>query len=226
MAEQTPPKEKLVGDLETLVTLLEEGKDPTLDMFADEPIAAPPVAPQADQDANLEANLESQPNTVPPLAEITPPPPQLAAEAAALPEFERLERTTADFSATLPPPQNQDLFDALLGTGWEAESTELLETASATIQAQQLDWNPDDTQALTDALRVRLEQSINGWLSTTLVEQVALLKQQLLVDLQDELTQRVQATLQINQQQRQTKEDGLSQLAEDHPADPAPTGNP
>lgn len=224
MAEQTPPKEKLVGDLETLVTLLEEGKDPTLDMFADEPFAATPLPPQAEQevDLDLEADLESEPDTVPPPVEIASPPTQLAAEAAALPEFERLERTTADFSATLPPPQNQDLFDALLGTGWEAESNELLEAASATIQAQKLDWNPEDTQALTDALRVRLEQSINGWLSTTLAEQVALLRQQLLVDLQDELTQRVQATLHSNQQQRQTKEDGLSQLAEDNPAPPAP----
>lgn len=222
MAEQTPPKEKLVGDLETLVTLLEEGKDPTLDMFADEPLATSAIAPLAESEAVLEAEADPEAETIAaaPFEDLAEP--QLSAEAAALPEFERLERTTADFSATLPPPQNQDLFDALLGTGWEAESNELLETASATIQEQKLDWNPEDTQALTDALRVRLEQSINGWLSTTLAEQVALLRQQLLVDLQDELTQRVQATLHSNQQQRQTKEDGLSQLAEDNPAPPAP----
>lgn len=207
MAEQTPPKEKLVGDLETLVTLLEEGKDPTLDMFADEPLVVKP-APAAHPE------------------ELTPPSSKRSAESIALPEVERLERTTADFSATLPPPQNQDLFDALLGTDWEAASNELLQAASSTIQNQQLDWNPDDTQALTDALRVRLEQSINGWLNTTLVKQVDLLRQQLLLDLQDELTQRVQSTLQSNQQQRQTKEDGLSQLAEDNPAPSAPTGNP
>lgn len=218
MAEQTPPKEKLVGDLETLVTLLEEGKDPTLDMFADEPVMASPPAPEAQPAAEPPIDTVVPESVVQPEA-LTP---QLPAESAALPEFERLERTTADFSATLPPPQNQDLFDALLGAGWEAESNELLQTASATIQDQKLDWNPEDTEALTDALRVRLEQSINGWLSTTLAEQVGLLRQQLLVDLQDELTQRVQATLHSNQQQRQTKEDGLSQLAEDNPAPPAP----
>ncbi len=94
--------------------------------------------------------------------------------------------------------------------------------ASASIQAQKLDWNPEDTQALTEALRVRLEHSISGWLNTTLAEQVELLRQQLLLDLQQELSQRVQSTLQSNQLQRQHKEDGLSQLAED----PAPTGNP
>lgn len=217
MAEQTPPKEKLVGDLETLVTLLEEGKDPTLDMFADEPV---PVEPQ------LEESMP-EPEVLP---EVTAQAPvELAAEPSVElllePELAPEPEAPAPARAALvdaPTPQNQDLFDALLGTNWEAQSNELLETASATIQAQQLDWNPDDTQALTEALRVRLEQSINGWLNTTLAEQVELLRHQLLLDLQDELATRVQSTLQSNQQQRQTKEDGLSQLAEDPTATPGP----
>lgn len=205
MAEQTPPKEKLVGDLETLVTLLDEGKDPTLDMFADEPMGAAPAVATALENEAQPANAT--------VAQPEPPAPDPVTSSATAPSLAPPSVTSA---------QNQDLFDALLGTGWEAQSNELLQAASATIQAQKLDWNPEDSEALTEALRVRLEQSINGWLNTTLTEQVELLRQQLLLDLQQELSQRVQSTLHSNQLQRQQKEDGLSQLAED----PAPTGNP
>lgn len=212
MAEQTPPKEQLVGDLQTLVTLLEEGKDPTPDLFADDPVMAPAPEPSAqlekadvvDREAANQESLDEPLDELPsePLEET------LAANSSAL--------------ATIDPPVNSDLFDALLGSGWESQSNALVQAASESIQAQQLDWNPEDTEALTEALQVRLQQSINGWLNTTLAEQVQQLRAQLLSDLQQELTERVQQTLDSNRAQREQKEDGLSKLAQD----PAQTGTP
>ncbi len=201
MAEQSPPKEKLVGDLETLVTLLEEGKDPTMDLFADHPLEVPDATTTPAANTNQSAAAAPEP--------VDTPTPEVPEQANLAP--------LAPVTATSP-----DMVQALMGSGWEAESQELVQAASASIQANQLDWNPDDTEALTQALQVRLQQSINGWLDTTLTEQIALLRQQLLSDLQQELTERVQSTLDKNRAQREQKEDGLNQLAQD----PAATGNP
>jgi len=230
MAEQTPPKEKLVGDLETLVTLLEEGKDPTLDMFADDPIP-PSALSKSTSQATGERAAANQPEH-----DVTAQDQMLVPDVAGESAPEAGPESVADFSPDFPPdfppetatptPPDLDMFDALLGDEWRTQSSELLQTASAKIQAQQLDWNPEDTQTLTDALRVRLDQSIQGWLQTTLAEQISGLRQQLLLDLQDELTQRVNQTLDINQHRRQEKEQGLRQLAEDPDAPTAPTGNP
>ena len=197
MSSRKPPKAELVGDLETLRTLLDEDDNPTLDLFAPlestEPAQTIRVGePAIDASTDLPSTTD-EPNEIAP-KEITP------------------NEQSFD-EAPLPQGSNNDLFESLLGKDWVVESEALLQQTSATIQQQPLDWNPDDTQALTDALRTRLTQTVNGWLQSVLSANVANLRLQLIEAMSNELETRVTKTLVDNAAERHAKENALQKLA-------------
>jgi hypothetical protein len=59
---------------------------------------------------------------------------------------------------------NDDLFKALLSDQWRESARDMLDQARATIEQHQREWTPQHTDELNEALKVRIDQTLQAWL--------------------------------------------------------------
>ena len=188
--------EQLMGDLESIRLLLSD------DDLRVEPVTSSPRS--AMTAANDDIPVQAEP----------------AAETAG--EMEPAAEHSDEPAASQAPPAADDapsgrrsarsMIRALLGQQWSEQANDLLGTASASISAQALDWSPTDTEELTQALQVRIDNTIEVWLEDMLDSHIGGLRDRLLEALQDELSTGIESRMQVNARVRARNEALLDQL--------------
>ena len=83
---------------------------------------------------------------------------------------------------------NEDVFKALLSDEWRESARELLDQAREAIERHQTDWTPEHTDQLNEALKVRMDATLQQWLREALASRVDELRQSLLDALSDEIS--------------------------------------
>jgi len=84
-----------------------------------------------------------------------------------------------------------DLFQALLGDEWRDSAAEVFQQARAKIEENSPQWAPEDTDELNDALKVRIDETMQGWMRGMVIEHMANLHETLLDVLAAELPQMI-----------------------------------
>ncbi len=125
-----------------------------------------------------------------------------AEELADLQELEALHAQGLD--PELAPDPNPDLapdldhlvrrhvgaetsLDGLLGDEFHNATAEVLQRARSLIQQHPNQWSPQQTDELTDALRVRIDDTVQQWIQTSLAAHATQLQQRLLNTVRHEL---------------------------------------
>jgi len=181
MARRKPkedPQNALLGDLESIRTLLDDDDD-------DEELAGT----QGPSDTELD-NIE-----VPVLEDVVVDDVGESAETVALDVAESAsndEDSAPETAAQTPPATEEfglddDLFRALLSDEWRDSASEILKEAREAIGEHRTDWTPAETDALNDALKVRIDQTMQGWMRGMVVTHMADLHATLLKELSSEL---------------------------------------
>ncbi|MEZ5558281.1 MAG: hypothetical protein R3E86_07015 [Pseudomonadales bacterium] len=105
-------------------------------------------------------------------------------------------RPASDDTVTRAQPILDDsLFRALLSDDWRVSTEQILEKARDAIDDNRTRWTPDDTDALNDALRVRIDSTLTRWLRDTINDNLDSLRSSLLDALRAEISDHVQARL-------------------------------
>jgi len=87
---------------------------------------------------------------------------------------------------------NEDVFKALLSDEWRESARELLDQARDAIEQHQTEWTPAHTDELNEALKVRMDETLQQWLREALASRVDELRHTLLMALSDELQQTIE----------------------------------
>ena len=155
--EHSGSPDELLGDLESIKRVLEEGRMPDT--------GAPPTEA---------VELDT---TVPLLEDMVDDAMQLREarlEDPASPSLQPHGRRRRDRLSS-------ELFDSLLRHRWKSSAAETLSEARGVIESNRHLWTSEDTAELNDALRVRIDTTLSQWLHNTLNERVAELRRELLL---------------------------------------------
>lgn len=87
---------------------------------------------------------------------------------------------------------NEDVFKALLSDEWRESARELLDQARDAIEQHQTEWTPAHTDELNEALKVRMDETLQQWLREALASRVDELRHTLLMALSDEIQQTIE----------------------------------
>ena len=106
---------------------------------------------------------------------------------------EEIASDASDSDAAEPANRISDeTIQTLLGDAWQDSADQLLADARQTISSHSTLWQPEDTDELNHALKVRIDDTVRHWLGDVLKAHIHLLHQQIVSNLAAELT------LQIN----------------------------
>lgn len=72
------------------------------------------------------------------------------------------------------------MFQALLGDEWREATSRLFDDARGAIDDRAGDWSPEHGEALSEALRRRMDAALKEWLKTLVVDNMGELRQVLL----------------------------------------------
>ena len=78
-------------------------------------------------------------------------------------------------------------FNTLLGDAWQESVDELFAQASQRISDDQTAWLPQDSPALAQALKMRIDLSVRAWLAETLETHIGALRERIVKELSAEL---------------------------------------
>lgn len=176
----------LMGDLESIKALLEEEDDdlPSWD------IAAEPV-----QEVSLEtpaaADLPTDNLSID----------DLLVKDVATDDREEVPKDVrqAQPDALLNTPQQPNTaataaaLDALLGTEFHNATANVMARARGLIEQHPNEWSPQQTDELSDALRVRIDGAVQQWITASLSAHAGELQQRLLTAVRDELARHLEA---------------------------------
>jgi hypothetical protein len=174
---QSESQNALLGDLESIRTLLED--DEARDAAApttDEELSADRVAGKAANDPT-----DSDEPQVPVLDDVvdTNTDPVTNLPTKSIP---------ADGPGpAIETPLDDDLFRVLLSDEWRESASEILNKARAAIDEHRAHWSPEETDSLNDALKVRIDATIQGWMRGMVVTRMAELHELLARAMSDEL---------------------------------------
>ena len=74
----------------------------------------------------------------------------------------------------------------MLGDEWRESADAILTESRAEIERHRSAWSPQDTDEFNDALKVRIDQTIDTWLAEVLAEKIDDLRERLRVALREE----------------------------------------
>jgi hypothetical protein len=100
---------------------------------------------------------------------------------------------------------NEDVFKALLSDEWRESARELLDQARDAIEQHQTEWTPAHTDELNEALKVRMDATLQQWLREALASRVDELRHTLLTALSDEIQRTIDR--QFGDQPRRTPDE-------------------
>ena len=108
-------------------------------------------------------------------------------EAETLPVLQdRVEQTSQAQHAISDQAINQ-----LLGDAWQDTADQLLEEARGTIEDNSTLWQPEDTDELNRALKVRIDDTVRQWLGDVLKAHIHVLHERIVTELADELKRQI-----------------------------------
>jgi len=90
---------------------------------------------------------------------------------------------------------DDDLFQALLTDAWKDSAAAMLKDSRADIEQHRAEWSPSDTDALNEALKVRIDDTVRAWLRETVRRNMDQLRQILLDAINDQLRTEINKTL-------------------------------
>ncbi|MEQ8483306.1 MAG: hypothetical protein RIB46_02990 [Pseudomonadales bacterium] len=90
---------------------------------------------------------------------------------------------------------NEDLFKALLSDDWRDSARDLLDQARAAIEQHQNEWTPAHTDELNQALKVRIDETLQAWLRDLVQSRMDDLRATLLAAMEREIEDVVSARL-------------------------------
>lgn len=142
------------------------------------PIEAPSEAPIKDSlDTSLVGDLESLRSL---LNETTPAP--LLEDPGEFPARDDVTQRPAR-----PDSLGDDTIKALLGDEWRQSADQILSAAREAIEHVSSDWSPQHTTELNEALRLRIDATLEAWLETTVRQRIEELRATLLAAIETEL---------------------------------------
>ncbi len=158
----------LMGDLESIKALLEENDisaDSALWQIEVESVDLEPVqeATQADQ--------------VPILTDALP-------ADADLPE---------ELTSTPVTSSSAKALDAIVGSDFHDATAQVMARARGLIEQHPNQWSPQQTDELSDALRVRIDDAVQEWISAALASHAGELQQRLVNAVHDELARHLES---------------------------------
>ena len=89
-------------------------------------------------------------------------------------------------------------FQTLLGDTWQESVEDLFEEARDTIEKNANDWLPEDTDSLSEALKVRIDASVRYWLEQILKANIGLLRERIIEELSTVILEHLKAKLERN----------------------------
>ena len=97
-----------------------------------------------------------------------------------------------DPNATDPTSRISDeTIQTLLGDAWQESADELLANARQTIGDNSTLWQPEDTDELNRALKIRIDDTVRKWLGDVLKAHIHVLQQRIVTELAAELTSQI-----------------------------------
>jgi hypothetical protein len=75
---------------------------------------------------------------------------------------------------------NDEIFKALLSDEWREAARDLLDEARAAIEKHQHEWTPEHTDELNQALKVRIDETVQQWLRQVVQSRIEELRSRLL----------------------------------------------
>ncbi|MFP6834669.1 MAG: hypothetical protein VB948_01010 [Pseudomonadales bacterium] len=161
MSRQRPdvnPQNELMSDLESIRKLLNEDDD---NQVPDPPATSDPVVDDVE---------------APVLEDIFDPEP-----GADLPE-------TEVGRAAITPALDENLIRSLLSDTWRDSKDKILEQARKVIDEHQSELTPEAASSLNDALKSRIDTTIQDWMSRIVVAHIAELHERMLEAVSEELS--------------------------------------
>ncbi len=76
-----------------------------------------------------------------------------------------------------------DTFHALLGDAWRDSVEDIFAQARERIERNSALWAPEDTDELADALKIRIDESVQAWLAETLEANIGRLRERIVAEL-------------------------------------------
>lgn len=81
---------------------------------------------------------------------------------------------------------DEGMMKSLLGDEWKDVADDILTQTRDAIQESKDQWSPQDTDELNEALKVRIDRTIDTWLAEVLAEKIGDLRERLKSALQEE----------------------------------------
>ena len=156
--ETDKQQDALLGDLENIRALLAE-----------------------EQQALTDDDVEATPETNVPLLEDVIAG-GMEVEEQFLTGAETLDTETEEF-----PGLDEEMIKALMGDEWREATRKILNEARQKIDEHKRAWTPDATDKLNDALKVRIDATVERWLHQLVADNIDALRQQLVGALGKEL---------------------------------------
>ena len=166
------PQNALLGDLESIRSLLDDDDE----------------APRAEDDALRSKEPEVEDLEVPVLEDVVDDQKteDVGGDSGAESDSRTESAPTGEGSGSAPR-LDDDLFRALLSDAWRDSAGEILKQAREVIDEHSAQWSPSETDTLNDALKVRIDATIQGWMRGMVVTHMADLHELLLKELSAEL---------------------------------------
>lgn len=176
-----PRTSGLLGDLESIRSLLEEDEAQREDRAADEEQAGP-------EPEGTESHADDE--DVPLLEDVV---------HGGVSVNETFFSGQGDFQDDSDASGlDEEIFKALLSDEWRDSARTLLDQARQAIERHQTEWTPEHTDELNAALKVRIDETVQQWLRQAVQNHVDELRQSLLAALSDEIGRTVDAQFQRN----------------------------
>ena len=86
------------------------------------------------------------------------------------------------------PGLDEEMIEALMGDEWRAATRKIFNEARQKIDDHEGTWTADATDELNDALKVRIDATVERWLHQLVADNIDALRQQLVGALGKELT--------------------------------------
>ena len=192
----------LLGDLESIRTLLSEEEEAAADQTRrthtdhDEG-ADPSVATHAEEtQPGPAASSPPEPDTATARDEEVPLLEDVVSGALGVHDLAEPHPSDMDDTPGAGSGLDDELFRVLLGEDWREAAAGILDQARAAIESRKLQWLPEDTDALNDALRVRIDETLQRWLREAVLAGMDDLRAELLNAITDQLETSVRQHLQ------------------------------
>ncbi len=117
----------------------------------------------------------------------------IAAEPVQELSVETSATNTPATSATSTTSATAASLDALLGTDFHDATATVMARARGLIEQHPNRWSPQQTDELSDALRVRIDGAVQEWITASLTAHAGELQQRLLNAVRDELARHLEA---------------------------------